>query len=383
MKISKAFALFLRCNLIAFPLIVMSFIGIYAGHFLLREDNTEKAILKKSREENKRPLQILHTKTELKIGANRQAINMLDIDLSDTRIKVMPVLSRDSIFGFERLSSIAERTRAYAAINGGFFYEYGEPAGIVVIDGKAVTDSTGKYPVLIIENRQARLTELDTEFFLLFEGGEIRLNNINAPGGYGSIVAYTPYYGSSNREENENITAVIENNIVRDVSRKNGETLIPDDGMLLTMREPFAYETKDFPLKKGQSVELLYTPDLGRNAQAYECGSWIVKEGKNVIKPRDNWIGAITNRSPRTAVGIKENGDLVLLTVDGRQPGHSTGVTGKELGDLLLRYGIENAAMLDGGASTEMIIDGKIVNSPSDDGMERPLGGGIIVRIEE
>jgi exopolysaccharide biosynthesis protein len=70
----------------------------------------------------------------------------------------------------------------------------------------------------------------------------------------------------------------------------------------------------------------------------------------------------------------------VLLTADGRQPGYSAGLTGRELGELLLELGISNAAMLDGGASTEMIVDGKIVNRPSFKGQERPLGGALIVR---
>jgi exopolysaccharide biosynthesis protein len=134
-------------------------------------------------------------------------------------------------------------------------------------------------------------------------------------------------------------------------------------------------------LREGDKVGLIYDPPLNSRTQAYECGSWLVKAGKIVIGERDEWIGVMTNFDPRTAVGIKANGSLILITVDGRQPGFSTGLTGAELAEFLLDYGAENAAMLDGGASTEMILRGKVVNRPSFKGEERMLGGGLIVKL--
>jgi exopolysaccharide biosynthesis protein len=89
----------------------------------------------------------------------------------------------------------------------------------------------------------------------------------------------------------------------------------------------------------------------------------------------------MTNHDPRTIVGIKNDGNVVFITIDGRQPGFSIGMTGKELGAFILSYGINNAAMLDGGASTEMIVQGKIVNRLSAGGQERPVGGGIVVQL--
>jgi exopolysaccharide biosynthesis protein len=71
------------------------------------------------------------------------------------------------------------------------------------------------------------------------------------------------------------------------------------------------------------------------------------------------------------------------MTVDGRQPGYSVGVSAKELADFLIGYGVKDAAMLDGGASTEMILKGKVINKPSFKGEERPLGGALLVRIKE
>ncbi len=75
---------------------------------------------------------------------------------------------------------------------------------------------------------------------------------------------------------------------------------------------------------------------------------------------------------PRTAIGINHNGRwLYLVVVDGRQPFYSTGATYKELADILLDLGANEAMALDGGGSSTMAIQGDdgeplVLNSPID-----------------
>ena len=71
-------------------------------------------------------------------------------------------------------------------------------------------------------------------------------------------------------------------------------------------------------------------------------------------------------RNPRTAVGATADGRLLIVTVDGRQPGHSVGMSLRELAELFVRLGARSAINLDGGGSTTMVIDGTIVNRVSD-----------------
>jgi len=82
-----------------------------------------------------------------------------------------------------------------------------------------------------------------------------------------------------------------------------------------------------------------------------------------------------TRRHPRTALGLYRN-QLVLVTVDGRQPGFSDGMTLWELARLMQSLGCTDAMNLDGGGSTTMVIRGKITNSPSD-GWERKVANGL------
>lgn len=73
---------------------------------------------------------------------------------------------------------------------------------------------------------------------------------------------------------------------------------------------------------------------------------------------------SIQGQQPRTAVGARENGDLVLMVVDGRAEGYSRGATLPELGQLLLDEGCVTGYNLDGGGSSTMLFDGELVNRP-------------------
>ena len=63
----------------------------------------------------------------------------------------------------------------------------------------------------------------------------------------------------------------------------------------------------------------------------------------------------------------------MLVAVDGRQPGYSTGLTNFELALTMMRLGCVTASALDAGGSTTMAFDGKLLNRPSDPGGERAV----------
>jgi exopolysaccharide biosynthesis protein len=80
-------------------------------------------------------------------------------------------------------------------------------------------------------------------------------------------------------------------------------------------------------------------------------------------------IPFVTNRHPRTAIGMKGNKKIILVTLDGRTE-QSRGMTLYELSDLMLSLRCNDAVNLDGGGSTTMWISGQpfsgIVNMPCD-----------------
>jgi hypothetical protein len=110
----------------------------------------------------------------------------------------------------------------------------------------------------------------------------------------------------------------------------------------------------------------------------------IVMNGANVAPPPggDN----LTLIHPRTAVGVTADNKLLLMTVDGRQSGFSEGVNLQELANLMLSHGAHNAINLDGGGSTQMVMNyygdsagALLVNSPSE--AERLVGASLAVYV--
>ena len=82
---------------------------------------------------------------------------------------------------------------------------------------------------------------------------------------------------------------------------------------------------------------------------------------------------------PRTAIGQKKDGTVIFVVIDGRQPGYSTGATLRDVQDVLYEEGAYIAANLDGGSSTTLYYNGKVVNKPADLLGERMIPTAFIV----
>ena len=81
---------------------------------------------------------------------------------------------------------------------------------------------------------------------------------------------------------------------------------------------------------------------------------------------------------PRTGIGVTANGRILMVVVDGRQPRWSLGPSLDEFARIMRDLGAVDALNLDGGGSTEMVVNGEVVNRPSD-GRQRQLSNAILV----
>jgi exopolysaccharide biosynthesis protein len=84
-------------------------------------------------------------------------------------------------------------------------------------------------------------------------------------------------------------------------------------------------------------------------------------------------------RNPRTVAGVTRAGHVLLVTVDGRAPGHSVGASFAEEAAIMRALGARDALNLDGGGSTAMVAGGALLTQPSDATGERPVGDAILV----
>ena len=83
-----------------------------------------------------------------------------------------------------------------------------------------------------------------------------------------------------------------------------------------------------------------------------------------VISNGEVKVGKGYGLQPRTIIAQKENGVVMFLVIDGRAL-HSTGATYLQCADVLLKYGAVNAAACDGGSSSVIAYNDKVLNIPS------------------
>jgi exopolysaccharide biosynthesis protein len=92
---------------------------------------------------------------------------------------------------------------------------------------------------------------------------------------------------------------------------------------------------------------------------AVEFGPFLIINGKrSFIKGNGGW-----GIAPRSAIGQRQDGIVLFLVINGRIAS-SIGADMVDLCDVMERYGAYNAANLDGGSSTELVINNKIINTP-------------------
>ena len=110
---------------------------------------------------------------------------------------------------------------------------------------------------------------------------------------------------------------------------------------------------------------------------AVDFGPFLIVNGKaSFVKGNGGWGDA-----PRTAIGQRADGIVLLLVIDGRQIG-SIGADMNDLTQIMLDYGAINAANLDGGTSSAMSLNGQIISNPRNGNFQaktRPVPNAWIV----
>src|SRR5205823_10675827 len=120
--------------------------------------------------------------------------------------------------------------------------------------------------------------------------------------------------------------------------------------------------------------------DWASVTDAVSSGPTLVKNGRPLFNAGEALTSAqLRGRNPRTAIGQRADGGIVMVAVDGRQRGWSIGITNWDLALTLVRYGCVTGFALDSGGSTTVALDGAVLNRPSDPGGERPVAESLVV----
>ena len=114
--------------------------------------------------------------------------------------------------------------------------------------------------------------------------------------------------------------------------------------------------------------------------EAVHAGPVLIRNGKIKVSTEQEvfFNTPVDGVQPRSAIGYKKNGDVIMMVVDGRQV-DSRGVYLKELAMLLSQFDCEEAVNLDGGGSSSLVVNGKLVNKPIGLNIEREVMSCIAV----
>jgi len=213
---------------------------------------------------------------------------------------------------------------------------------------------------------------------------------VNRPPGPNGTTLYTPSYGGTTPTGNGVFEAVLSPfpsatpnaDLVGFVSEnRRGGTPIPPGGAVLAARGTQAQRMAVEAVTADTiTVRLVLRPEWRDVPEALGGGPELIRQGRPIFRPAEDFgTDHLNRRHPRTAVGQRADGRIVMLVVDGRRPGYSSGMTNFELAQTMLRLGVVTASALDAGGSSTMAFGGQLLSRPSDGGGERLVSEALLV----
>ncbi len=364
-------------------------------------------------------------------GPQRLHVVALDPGLFRGMLKVAQ--GKGTVAGRTPTSQIASENEAIVAINGGFFAVtsdegiVGEPTSITIIDGQIESEPTRGRPWFAIENQNGIRAVLELS------------SDPVAPSLKWSDGTTTGLDGINRRPEIlRNCGALLESSAL--VSWHDQTCILQDQMVALTARAGFlptyfqnalyalirsdGTVTESYAAPQGQELLLvatgrrvaelrrlidagmrakLHVPLLAQRPRVFAIGGGptLLKDGRKYrAEPTEGWPFALATlgqanamhrwvnlKNPRTAIGVRRDGSILLVVVDGQRherssldaPALDGGATIEELRDVMLALGATDAMNLDGGGSSTLVINGHVINTPSDLSGERPVGDAIVV----
>lgn len=145
--------------------------------------------------------------------------------------------------------------------------------------------------------------------------------------------------------------------VVTELVKGEGALDVGEDEYVLTAADASGYSFiySSFQVGDRITLETVCTDETLSQAQwAGGVGDILVKDG--AITDSSGWTYKNDGRQPRSAIGMKNDGTLLVYAVDGRQSGYSIGLSEMDLADELLKQGCVWAVNVDGGGSTAMSV---------------------------
>lgn len=322
------------------------------------------------------------------------AVRVLEVDLAACGVSLRTIKAGDRFEGRETTSALAARLAlqqprvVYGAVNADFFNAAGAIVGAQVMDGEVVRAATSR-PIVGVTRQNGVFFGADVFSGTVRVKGNrtVEIGRVNERPDTLRLTLYNRFSGVASLADADAVEVVTRTiraaagvgdtvrAVVTRVDTSAAGVPLPTDGYVLAGKGRGAtflranVETGDtisWVLRFSGAPPLVAEmvagdPQLLRAGRSLEPFAWVVQ------------------RDPRTAIGLTADRRLLLVTVDGRQPGYSVGMTLPELTALLVRLGATEALNVDGGGSTTMVVGGRVINRPSDAAGERTVANAIAV----
>lgn len=335
--------------------------------------------------------------------ARELAVYALHVDLHVPGIDVRPVRAGETASGLETVPAMARRValageRVLGAVNADYFTARG-PVGMFVVDGKLIKTGRGWSGLGFTERKQPFIERFGARLAVRHtDGAAWQIHTLNVPPGRRPAALFTSdFWGAVPAGEWggtwflswDSQAVPFSGRVPVRVESRSSRVSIPrvPESQLVLVASPYPESERHF-FSPGTRLELEVrsVPEGPAAFHVVSGGPRLLREGRVSVEREEEGQreGFDTENHPRTAVGFSRNGRyLVLLVVDGRQPGYSRGIDLFGLAGLLLEFGCHEALNLDGGGSTTLVVEDRVTNRPSDITGPRPVANALLVLYRE
>jgi exopolysaccharide biosynthesis protein len=331
------------------------------------------------------------------------SVHVVKFDYKRPQLHLTTTLAKGTIFG---LASVPEQVKALpksagtpiAAINGDFFliekvpYQ-GDPRGLQIVNGELVSGPRKGYVAFWMDaDGKPHMEQVKDDFTFTVAKSKTIPFGLNETRTVNGATLLTPTLGPTTRTSN-GVELVLQADgavpwlpvhtgekfsaHVTEI-HEGGNTPLRPDSMVLSLGPKLAKRLPTISAGDHVSVNLSVSPNLDSVDTAIGGGPALVVHGKSQHKEQTGKADHLRARNPRTAIGWNDR-EFFMVVVDGRKPDLSVGMTFSELAGLMIRLGCQDAMNLDGGGSTTMWLNGKVINHPSEKGVLRHVANTLVL----
>ncbi len=322
------------------------------------------------------------------------ALNVLTGPRPGGTTTLMPALSNETLTGTETVTAIERRlarSATTAGVNGDFFtFDSGLPSGVLMQDGQLLSPPSNDRSSAGVST-DGTLDVRRVSFSGTWQGsaGLRVVKAFNRPLTGAGVALYTQVWGAATPAVPGGSAVILfpfpaaipgADLAAPVVEVRSGGAPVPIPlGGAVLVATPAATATlaAEAPLGQFVTARLSFKPDWPNITAAIGGGPQIVRDGAPIFRAGELFsTSQLGPRAPRTGLGQLADGRVILVAVDGRQPGYSEGMSNFELAQALVRLGAVTGMALDSGGSTTMAFDGTLLNHPSEP--ERPISTALL-----